>query len=254
MPSTQQDPSRERASKKGRIVEVLPVGAFTGFESPLLPEDVCTDVVIQPLGAITAGAGLTFQVRWWRGEAYFDGPTLPLTTTNIKEYQLTARKVRVNFFLPVAGIASPNVQVDVSVSVGPGEGGQKSAASAFATWLQSPVPPAAMSDQGVMTPAGFTGGRVYEGTCNLFVMPPGAAQVWLLLFDITGIGGIPAGQAPVPGGRSPAITGIGSVALFNQQSPLEFGTGIVYGLSLEPDKYAAPAPGGEVTLDLYQGG
>lgn len=246
----------ERASKKGRTIQVLPTGSFQGFVSPKLDEDVCTDVVIQPIGNVPLNTGAGFQIRWWRGEAFFDGPTIPLNTRNIKEYQITARQVQVNFAMPALNqvTGQPNLEIDVNVAVGPGEGGQKSAASAMSQWLQSPVPPAAMSDQGIMTPFGFLGGRVYEGAINLYSLPPGAAQVWLLLFDIPGIGGIPANQTPVPGGRSPALSGIGSVELFNGQSPLEFGTGIVYGLSLTPDKYTAPAAGGQVTVDLYQGG
>ena len=243
---------------RGRIVNVEPSNSFQGFESTKTEEECQKDVLIQCKSVPPAGCGLTFEVEFWKGEARFVlGPFL-LTTSNLKQFFLSARQVQFNFNMPLVnpstGGANPPIQV--SVSIADGAGAYKGPQGGFGQWLQSPIPPAAMSDVGQMIPTGvnFKGGSVYEGQVNLAVMPPGAAAVWLLLFDQAGAAAPAPGDTPVPGGRSSVMTGVSSTPLFSNATPLEFSNGIKYALSLSPASYVAPAAGGQVTVDVNQGG
>lgn len=245
-----------KSAREGRTLSLQAVGAWQGFETELDDECSARDVVIQPLDAVVTVAGILFRIVWWRGEAAFYGPSVPLTTSNIKEYQVSARKVRVEFFVPYQpgiGVSLSSAGITVNVSVTYGQGGQKGPASAFSQWVSSPNPAVALGD---LAPTGFTSGRVYEGTVNLKAMPAGAAAVWLLLFTNVAPGGLISGTTlPVPGGRSAVMTGApATVSLLNDQSPLEFDNHVTYALSTTPDVYTAPGAGGAVTVDLYLGG
>lgn len=243
--------------REGRVLKLTARGGVQGFETPDTDdgESVPRDVLIQPLSDPNGtNATVSFVIQWWRGEAKFSSPSLPMSSFNIKEYTVTARKVLVSFTMTQNVLGGAATDLAVSVAVARGQGGQKGPAASFPQWLQSAAPATRTGD---LMPVGQLSARVFAG--NVILKNGalgGGAALYLLLFTNVAPGALISGTTlPVPGGRSPGLLVNGQgVSLYNDQEPLEFSNNITYALSSTPDVYTAVGDGPTATVDLYAGG
>jgi hypothetical protein len=241
-------------SHQGRTVNVQaqPAGGLSwqGYTSDTTDDERDLDVYVQAAGGVQPPANLVCQILWWKGEAQFRSPLMPVRTANLKPFTVSARKVQVSFQLTASVAFASGQTFPVSVSIAPGSGTYKGPGGSFSQWVQQPVPPGAMADHYQMTSAA---GTVFGTSVHMFAFPAANATLWLLLVDK--VGAPAAGDAPVPGGRSTAMTAAQPDAYFDSPGgALEFGNGIVAALSAQPDKYVAPGAGGQCTVDILNGG